>query len=223
MTTYHLLFDDELRQDIDRLSAAYQRDPRGAAGQEYAAAINAMKALQSGNEDAYVGKRLTSGPDSFDLRDCAELKVPVVAETTPGGFPRGPSHRLVYREFDPIPTVQDGRVVPNPAAKPFRHVVAFGHRKEDPASVAAMRLGRTRGLLEPGLRGLDEQERPSIGPQRDGVPTTPQRLPLPPDLLQAARMLSGSPPAGTAARPAEAPQPNINRPPSPGTSKSKER
>jgi hypothetical protein len=74
MTTYHLLFDDEFRQEVGRLSAAYRRTPGSAEGQEHAAVINAMKALQSGNEDAYAGKRLASGPGSYDPRDCAELK-----------------------------------------------------------------------------------------------------------------------------------------------------
>lgn len=89
MTTYHLIFHDDLRQEINRLSAEYKRDPDSPGGREYVGVINATKALQSGREDAYEGKRLGYGPQSHDLRDCAELKVPVVQETTPGGFPRG--------------------------------------------------------------------------------------------------------------------------------------
>ncbi|WP_350277219.1 hypothetical protein [Kribbella sp. HUAS MG21] len=224
MTTYHLIFDDDLRQEMNRLSAEYKRDPNSPSGREYVGVINAMKALQSGREDAYVGKQLGYGPDSHDLRDCAELKVPVVDEFTPGGFPRGPSHRLVYREFDPLPTVQDGRVVPDPTGTPYRHVISFGHRKDDPAATAGERLGRQRGEPARELYGLTGGGRPSVGPQRDGAQTTPVRLPMPPDLMQqAGKILQGSPPAGTAPRPAAAPQANIHRPPGPGTAKSKER
>ena len=88
MTSYHLIFDEDLRQEIDRLSAEYRRDPNSPAGREYVGVINAIKALQSGRQDAYEGKQLGYGPQSHDLRDCAELKVPVVAEFTPGEFPR---------------------------------------------------------------------------------------------------------------------------------------
>lgn len=224
MTTYHLIFDEDLRHQINRLSAEYKRDPNSPGGQEYVGVINAIKALQSGHEDAYVGKQLGYGPQSHDLRDCAELKVPVVAEFTPGGFSRGPSHRLVYREFDPLPKVEDGHVVQDPGAKPYRHVISFGHRKDDPAATAGERLGRRRGEPDRELYGLTGGGRPSVGPQREGAPTTPVRTPVPAELIQQARkFLQGNPPAGTAPRPAEAPQANVNRPPGPGASKSKER
>jgi hypothetical protein len=80
VTAYHLIFDEDLRQDINRLSAEYKRNPESAAGQEYVAVINALKALQSGRENAYEGEQLRYGPQSHDLRDCAELKVQVVRE-----------------------------------------------------------------------------------------------------------------------------------------------
>lgn len=199
MTSYHLIFNEDLRQDINRLSAEYKRDPNSPGGQEYTGVINAIKALQSGREAAYVGKRLTYGPQSHDLRDCAELKVPVVAEYTPSGHPLGPSHRLVYREFDALPTVQDGRVVRDPDAKPYRHMVSFGHRKDDPAALAGRRLGRTRGLMDPQLHGVGSGERPSVGPQREGVATTPHRIPVPGDLLKQAQILRDSPPSAPGA------------------------
>jgi hypothetical protein len=224
MTSYHLIFDEDLRQEIDRLSAEYRRDPNNPAGREYVGVINAIKALQSGRQDAYEGKQLGYGPQSHDLRDCAELKVPVVAEFTPGGFPRGASHRLIYREFEPLPTVQDGRVVQDPDAKPYRHVIAFGHRSDDPAAVAGERLGRSRGEPDRELYGLTGGGRPAIGPdRREGVQTTPHRIPVPGDLLKVAQILRDSPPAGTAPRPASAPEANVNRAPGPGASKSKER
>lgn len=224
MTTYHLIFHDDLRQEINRLSAEYKRDPDGPGGREYVGVINAIKALQSGHEDAYEGKQLGYGPQSHDLRDCAELKVPVVQETTPGGFPRGPSHRLVYREFDPLPVVRDGRVVPDPDAKPYRQIVSFGHRSTDPAAIAGQRLGRSRGLPEHQLHGVVGGGRPADGKDlREGIQTTPHRIPVPGDLLKQAQILRDSPPAGTAAKPNTATPPNANRPPRPGPSKSKER
>lgn len=70
MTSYHLIFDEDLRQEIDQLSAEYKRNPNSPAGQEYTGVINALKALQSGREDAYEGKQLGYGPQSHDLRDC---------------------------------------------------------------------------------------------------------------------------------------------------------
>lgn len=220
---YHLILHKGLRADVDALSEARKQDPHGDAAKEYVAVIKALKALQEGREGDYAGKRLTRGQNSHDLRDCAELKVPVFEEYKDNGWPLGPSHRVIYREFDPLPKVEDGRVVTDPNARPFRQIVVFAHRADDPASIAGDRLGRARGLLEPTLRGLDDQERPSVGPQRDGMPTTPHRLPVPPDLLHAARLLSGSPPAGSAPRPASSPQANVNRPSAPGTSKSTER
>ncbi|TDO69670.1 hypothetical protein EV651_101715 [Kribbella sp. VKM Ac-2571] len=220
---YLLILHKGLRADVDALSAAREQDPQGDAAKEYVAVIKALIALQEGREAEYGGKRLTSGPSSYDLRDCAELKVPVFDEYKDDGWPLGPSHRLTYREFDPLPRVEDGRVVADPDAQPYRHVVAFVHRADDPAAVTGDRLGRTRGLLEPELHGLGGGERPSVGPQREGAPTTPHRIPVPGDLLKAAQILRDSPPAGTAPKPAAAPQANVSRPSAPGTSKSKDR
>ncbi|TCC33539.1 hypothetical protein [Kribbella sindirgiensis] len=220
---YLLIVDEGLKPELDAGYAAWKADPRSDAGREFNAAMRAMKALQEGREGEYDGKRLTSGPGSHDLRDCAEVKVPVFEEYKDSGWPLGPSHRLTYREFDPLPRVEDGRVVADPDAQPYRHVVAFAHRADDPAAITGQRLGRTRGLLDPELHGLGAGERPSIGPQRDGAPTTPHRIPVPGDLLKQAQILRDSPPAGTKPRPTAAPQANVNRPPGPGTSKSKDR
>jgi hypothetical protein len=223
VTTYHLIFDEDLRQDINRLSAAYKRDPHSPAGQEYVGVINAIKALQSGREDAYEGKQLGYGPQSHDLRDCAELKVPVMREFTPGGFPRGPSHRLIYREFDPLPTVRDGQVVSDPVAKSYRQVISFGHRSEDPAAIAGERLGRERGMPQRELHGLTGGGRPDVGPQRQGVQTTPHRIPVPPDLIRQAAILRDSPPAGRSGAPKSTPEAPAKRPDRPGQAQSKER
>jgi hypothetical protein len=139
------------------------------------------------------------GPSSHDLRDCAELKVPVFDERTARGERLGPSHRVTYREFEPLPKVEDGRVVSDPSALPFRHVVAFEHRASDPAARTGERLARSRGLPVRDLAGLGGG-RPSVGPQRPGVRTTPNRIPVPRDLLDAARQLSGTAPAADAVR-----------------------
>jgi len=220
---YHLIVDEAMKPELNAGHAAWKADPRSDAGRAFNAAMKAMKALQEGREGEYVGKRLTSGPGSYDLTDCAELKVPVFDEYKDNGWPLGPSHRLTYREFDPLPRVEDGRVVADPDARPYRHVVAFEHRADDPAAITGERLGRTRGLLEPELHGLGGGARPSVGPQREGSPTTPHRIPVPGDLLKQAQILRDSPPAGTAPKPAAAPQANVNRQPGPGPSRSKDR
>lgn len=135
----------------------------------------------------------------------------------------GPSHRLVYREFDPLPVIEGHRVVQDPNAQPYRQPIAFAHLSNDPADIAGKRLGRTRGMPSQELHGVTGGGRPGIGPQREGVQTTPHRIPVPGHLLRQAQILRDSPPAGTAPKPATAPQANGNRPPGPVSSKSKER
>lgn len=199
MTRFHLILRPEVRAQVSALSAERERDPGGAAAKEYVAVIKALKALRDGHEKQYEGKRLGYGPQSHDLRDCAELKVPVFEEKSAEGFSLGPSHRLLYREFDSLPTVEDGRVVPNPDALAFRQVVAFGHRATDPAALTGERLGRDRGLPVRDLAGLGGGK-PSVGPQPSGVRTTPDRIPVPPDLLKAAALLQAQAAASGALR-----------------------
>ncbi len=158
-----------------------------------------MKALRDGRESEYEGKQLGYGPGSHDLRDCAELKVPVFDERSSGGHPLGPSHRATYREFEPMPKVEAGRVVPDPAALPYRHVIAFEHRANDPSAVTGQRLGRTRGLLVRDLAGLGGG-RPSVGPRQANARTTPNRVPVPPDLMKVAALLHANAPAADAVR-----------------------
>lgn len=221
---YHLILHKELRAHINALSKSHERDPRSDEGREYVAVIKALKALQEGREGEYEGKQLGYGPQSHDLRDCAELKVPVFEEYKTNGWPLGPSHRVTFREFDPLPRVEDGRVVPDPDARPYRHVIAFVHRADDPAAITGERLGREVGQRQPELHGLTGGGRPSVGKDlRAGIQTTPHRIPVPGDLLRQAQILRDSPPAGTGPKPAPAPQANVNRPSAPGTSKSKDR
>jgi hypothetical protein len=200
MTQFHLLMDDAHRKHMDQLFAAYKADPTSREGKEFAAAYTAMKALGEGREGQYEGKRLGYGRDSYDLSDCAELKVDALARGEHGNAVIGPSHRLIYREFEnPFPKVVDGRVVPDENAIPFRQVVAFEHRAAtpDPASVAGQRLNRTRGMDATGLTRIGGGA-PSGGPQRAGEPTTPHRIPMPRDLMDAARVLHGNAPASGA-------------------------
>ncbi|MEU8222878.1 hypothetical protein [Kribbella sp. NPDC048915] len=208
---YYLLHHPDFSRDMDRLHAEWTQDRDSRGGREFEAAIGAMKALREAREGEFEGKRLAYGPQSYDLRDCAELKVPVEREFTPRGGELGPSHRLVYREFDPLPKVEGHRVVPDPDARPYRQLLAFAHRSQAPADIAGERLGRERGLMDPELYGVGSGERPSVGPQREGMPTTPYRVPVPGDLLKQAQILRDSPPAGTAPKPAEAPQAMVNR------------
>ena len=79
-----------------------------------------LKALQEGRESEYEGKQLGYGPNSYDLRDAAQIKVPVFDEYKSNGWPLGPSHRMTYREFEPLPRVEGDRVVTDPADRPYR-------------------------------------------------------------------------------------------------------
>ncbi|MFI5693007.1 hypothetical protein ACIA58_14265 [Kribbella sp. NPDC051586] len=218
--SYRLVVHPELRQEVSRLHAAWKDDPSSDAGREFEAFREAMTALREGREGDYIGKQLSYGPSSHDLRDAAEIKVDVFNEGGTRDRPR-PSHRIVYREFDPLPKVEDGRVVRDPNAQPVRQIVAFNHRRDDPAAIAGDRLGRIRGQQDRNLHGLVGGGRPQVGPQRPGAQTTPHRLPMPQDVLH--QILRDSPAAGSAPKPASVPEANVNRPPGPGAAKSRDR
>jgi hypothetical protein len=221
---YHLIVRPELKKHMDGLYAAAKQDPGSDAAKEFNAAMKALSALRDGRENEYQAKQLGYGPGSHDLRDAAELKVPVFEEVNDRGRPMGPSHRLVYREFEPLPTVEDGRVVQDPNATPYREAVAFAHRSQDPAAIAGAALGRTRGLPERDLHGVTGGGRPSVGPQQQGVQTTPHRVPVPRDLIRQAAILRDSPPAGSRATPGTgASEAAAKRPDGPGKSHPQER
>ncbi|TCC33537.1 hypothetical protein [Kribbella sindirgiensis] len=220
---YHLIHHPEFSRDMDRLFEEWKKDQNSSGGREFQAAMGALRALREEREAEYEGKQLGYGPRSYDLRDCAELKVPVEREFTPGGYERGPSHRLVYREFEALPKVEGDRVVQDPNAQPYRQPIAFAHRSMDPADLAGQRLGRTVGMPSRDLHGLVGGGRPATGKDLRDLKTTPHRIPVPADLLKQAQILRDSPPAGTKPKPATAPQANVNRPSAPGPSKSKDR
>ena len=154
-----------------------------------------LQALAEGREDEYDGKRLGYSPTHHDLRDCAELKVPVVAESR-HGHDLGPSHRLIYREFES----EDG-------GPPYREAVCFAPRGSDlPFQIAGARLGREIGQPVPELAHLPNH-RPTFQ-HGAAEPTGPPRLPLPPDLRKALAAAANVAPAHGAVNT----QPSARRP-----------
>lgn len=164
------------------LEHAAASQPDSLRGREFRALKLGLQALAEGREDEYDGKRLGYSPGHHDLRDCAELKVPVVPEAR-HGHDLGPSHRLIYREFE----ADDGGV-------PYREAVCFAPRGSDlPFHIAGARLGREVGRPVPELANLPNH-RPTF--QRGAAePTGPPRLPLPPDLRKALAAASNIAPA----------------------------
>jgi hypothetical protein len=164
------------------LEHAAASQPDSLRGREFRALKLGLQALAEGREDEYDGKRLGYSPGHHDLRDCAELKVPVIPESR-HGQDLGPSHRLIYREFE----ADDG-------GPPYREAVCFAPRGSDlPFHIAGTRLGREVGRPVPELANLPNH-RPAF--QRGAAePTGPPRLPLPPDLRKALAAASNIAPA----------------------------
>ena len=119
MTQYRLLLKDQLMQQLTALSRAAKSQPGGLRDREFRALKTGLRALAEGREVAFDGKRLGYSPEHHDLRDCAEIKLPVIQETR-HNHDLGPSHRLIYREFE----ADDG--VP-----PVRQVICFEPRGDD--------------------------------------------------------------------------------------------
>lgn len=195
---YHLVLHPDLQAQLRDLHAAAQQDPSGPEAKQFAAVRTGLAALRAGREADFEGERLGYSDRHSDLRDCAEIKLPVVAELNRRGRPMGPSHRLTYREFE------------GPDQAPVRQVLAFEPRKDGrPFEVTADRLGRTRGAPLAELDSLPNTE-PAVGPEKDPTrPVGPVRRPLPADLAQAMKALEGNPPATGAATP---PSGNHQRP-----------
>lgn len=203
---YHLVLHPDLQAQLRDLHIAANRDPSGPEAEQFAAVRTGLAALRAGREADFDGERLGYSDRHTDLRDCAEIKLPVVEELNRRGQPMGPSHRLTYREFNG----------PSPDHLPVRQVLAFEPRKDGrPFEVTATRLDRTRGTPLAELDTLPNVE-PAVGPDKDPArPIAPIRRPLPPDLAQAMKGLEGNSPAsGAATPPTAAPQrpTNHNRP-----------
>lgn len=189
---YYLAYHESFARELERLSFKAGRDPRAPEVQYLKIAIAAFKVIQAGEEAKHRGERLGFDQAHYDLRDCAEIKVSVLKEYSRNRRPLGPSHRLIYREFEP--TADDPR--------PIRQIVAFEHRKDGlPFKVAAERLGRAEGSADPSLAALPNT-RPAIGKHKDpDRPITPYRMPLPPDLAAALATAQTALPTRTHARP----------------------
>jgi hypothetical protein len=204
---YHLVVHPELGDQLRVLRARTQTDPSGPEAQQFAAVRAGLSVLREGREAEADGERLGYSDRHPDLRDCAEIKLPVVQEFNRRRQPMGPSHRLTYREFDG-PTAQH---------LPVRQVIAFEPRKDGrPFTVTAARLGRTKGVP---LAELDELPNvtPAVGPSKEARrPAGPARRALPPDLEQALKALDGLPSASGAARTPSDHQRSTNRRSSPG-------
>jgi hypothetical protein len=182
VTQYRILLRPEVRQQLIALARAAQTQPGGLRDREFRALKLGLQALKSGREESFKGKQLGYSPVHHDLRDCAEIKLPVVEETR-HGQELGPSHRLVYREFEP----DDGGL-------PFREVICFEHRKDNrPFNVAGIRLARETGVRLRTLQGVPET-RPDRRP-RPPDQAAPVRQQLSPDLQAALAAASGPVPA----------------------------
>ena len=185
MTQYRLLVRPEVMQQLAALKrAAETQQPGGLRDRELRTLRLGLRALANGQEESFNGKRL--GCAGQDLSDCAEIKLAVIPENR-GNQDLGPSHRLLYREFES----EDG-------GPPYREIVAFEPRKDDrPFEIAAIRLGRDHSVSQAaahsGLSGLDSQHAiPSATPTSAAAPT---RQPLPPDLRAALAAASNVAPA----------------------------
>jgi hypothetical protein len=181
MTQYRLLVRREVRQQLAELQrAAESQQPGGLRDREFRALRLGLRALANGEEESFNGKRLRDA--THDLSDCAEIKLSVIPESR-GNQELGPSHRLLYREFEP----EDGGL-------PYREVISFEPRKDDrPFKVAAARLDRPLGFKLESIHGV-----PAANPSHD--PTSPGnaapiRQPLPPDLRKALAAASDIAPA----------------------------
>ncbi|MET9276097.1 hypothetical protein [Kribbella sp. NPDC003557] len=210
---YHLIIDPDLLAELRDLQARAKTDPNGPAAQQFEAVRRGLSALREGREDEFAGERLGRSDNHSDLRDCAEIKIPVVQEFNRRGRPMGPSHRLTYREFEG----------PSESHLPVRQVIAFAPRKDSEIfTQTAIRLGRTRGVALDELDHLPTV-RPAVGPGKEADrPIAPPRLPLPPDLTQALKALEGLPPPTTTTPKATTERRTTrHQPPSRGPSQSK--
>jgi hypothetical protein len=186
MTEYRLLIRPEVRLQLATLKrAAETQQPGGLRDREYQALTLGLRAILNGREEHFSGKRL--GYATHDLSDCAEIKLGVIPETR-RNHELGPSHRLIYREFE----AEDG-------GPPYREVIAFEPRKNDrPFQVAAARLGREAGVRSEAVRAAT---RIALGTVAQSGPTAPIRQPLPPDLRKAVAVASGVASATGAVKP----------------------
>lgn len=187
---FRLLVREEVLHQKRMLELAAKAQPHSLRDRELGALNAGLRILAEGREADFDGARLGYSPRHSDLRDCAEIKLAVIPESRYGND-LGPSHRLIYREFEPG---ADGI--------PVRQVICFEARRDDrPFEVAGARLGRAVGRRAASLRRLPN-EAPAIGTRPAPRYTSPPRLPLPPELRTAIDAARIPPPAqGAAVRP----------------------
>lgn len=173
---FRLVVRPRVGRRVQALSAAVDHDPKGPAAPKLATLLEALDAVAHGREEDYAGKRLGNSGQHIDLRDCAEIKVAYVQEYRRDGSPLGPSHRLIYREFDP----------PSDSRTAIREVICFGPRADGRVfEVAGQELQRTRTTELDTLRNLPNSK-PAVGPNMDpDRPISPVRLPLTPEVAAA--------------------------------------
>jgi hypothetical protein len=186
---YRLIIHPDLARELTAVEEAAAEDPGQLTAQRFAIVQDAVAALRDGREAEYGGERLGYSEKHSDLRDCAEIKVPIIQEFNRRGQPRGPSHRIIYREFDP----------PDDDPRPVRQLLAYERRRDGrPFAVAAQRLGRSAGRSV--LDRLPAVE-PATGPAKARRPVSPIRRPMPADLAAAFRAAANPSPAHLAAAP----------------------
>lgn len=210
---YHLILDPDLQAELRELHARAQADPNGVAAKQFEAVRIALSALREGREAEFAGERLGRSDNHPDLRDCAEIKIPVVEEFNRRGRPMGPSHRVTYREFDGA----------TESSLPVRQVIAFAPRKNGEVfDVTANRLGRSKGVALDELDHLPTVH-PATGPAKDlDRPIAPPRMALPPDLAQSIKALEGiAPPTSTSPTTTNHAPPNHRHTPTRGPSQSR--
>lgn len=193
---YRLVHHPNYTDRMEALSRRAAQDVEGRDADVVDASFKALDVLAQGRERDFSGERLSFSPNHYDLRDCAEIKIAVFDEYTRAGKPRGPSHRMIYREYHG--TADD--------ARPIREVMAFEHRAGGlPYAVVAAAIGRQKGRPVDALRDLPAPK-PVLGPNKDPHrEITPPRLPLPPDIAAALGTASRRPPGRpTPVRPAPA-------------------
>jgi hypothetical protein len=187
MKQYRLLVRREVLQQLAELQRAAESQPSGGLrDREFRALRLGLAALANGQEESFNGKRLRDA--AHDLSDCAEIKLSVIPESR-GNQELGPSHRLLYREFEP----EDGGL-------PYREVISFEPRKDDrPFKVAAARLDRPLGFKLNSLQSTTAA--PPSHATHPSASAAPIRQPLPPDLRKALAAASDIAPARGAATP----------------------
>lgn len=156
---FRLFVRRRVKRQLQALSAGVAHDPRGPAAARLSALLSALETVEAGQEASVGGKRLGYSSQHYDLRDCAEIKVPMVQEYSRDGRPLGPSHRLIYREF----------LAPDDEQLPVREVICCEPRADGLAfEIAARDLVRTRTIEVDELRDLPNicpDTRSSQGPR----------------------------------------------------------